>query len=97
MIKEEGLKEDRQGSSFIIFYLSAYARQRQCVVSACVFNCFFMCRRIGEYNGFAISVCRLRERGRMSKSVCACVSRFRITEICYSLVDRTTALISRLD
>ena len=24
--------------------------------------------------GFSISVCRLRERGSMSKSVCACVS-----------------------
>ena len=28
-----------------------------------------MRRQIGEYIGFAISVCRLRERGRMSKSV----------------------------
>ena len=28
--------------------------------------------------GFATSVCRLRERGRMSKCVCACGSGFRI-------------------
>ena len=42
-----------------------------------------------------LSVCRLRERGRMSKSVCACVSWLRIIEICSLLCDWTTALISR--
>ena len=42
---------------------------------------------------FAISVCRLRE----SLSVCVCVSWLRIIEICSSLCDRTTALISHWD
>ena len=49
--------------------------------------------------GFAISVCRLSERGRMSKSVYVRV--FHDLEllryICSSLCDRTTALISRWD
>ena len=47
-------------------------------------------------SGFAISVCRLRERGRMFKSVYVCV--FNDLELlCSSLCDRTTALISRWD
>ena len=50
---------------------------------------------IGNRVGFAISVCSLRERGRMSKSVYVRVSGLRIIDICSSLCDRTTALISR--
>ena len=47
-------------------------------------------------SGFAISVCRLRERGRMSKSVYVRV--FNDLELlCSSLCDRTTGLISRWD
>ena len=46
--------------------------------------------------GFASSVCRLRERGRMSKSVYVRV--FNDLELlCSSLCDRTTALISHRD
>ena len=46
--------------------------------------------------GFAISVCRLRERGRMSKSVYVRVVHDSDL-LCSSLCDRTTALISRWD
>ena len=53
----------------------------------------------GNY-GFAISACRLRERGRMSKNVYLRVfddlELLRI-ELSSSLCDRTTALISRRD
>ena len=46
--------------------------------------------------GFAISVCRLKERGRMSKSVY--VRALHDLELlrCSPLCDRTIALISRL-
>ena len=47
--------------------------------------------------GFALSVCSLRERGCMSKSVYVRVFNDIIIEICSSLCDRTTALISRWD
>ena len=45
----------------------------------------------------SISVCRLRERVFMSKSVYVRVVHDRIIEICSSLCDRTTALISHWD
>ena len=47
--------------------------------------------------GFAICVCRLRERGRMSKSVYVRVVHDLELLICSSLSDQTTALISRWD
>ena len=46
--------------------------------------------------GFAISVCRLRERGRMSKSVYVRVVH-DLELLCSSLCDRMTALISHWD
>ena len=44
----------------------------------------------------SISVCRLRERGRMSKSVYVRVVH-DLELLCSSLCDRTTALISHWD
>ena len=47
--------------------------------------------------GFAISVCRLRERGHMSKSKNVYIYvRVFLELLCSSLCDRTTALISQL-
>ena len=46
--------------------------------------------------GFAISVCRLRERGRMSTSVYVRVVH-DLELLCSSLCDRTAALISHWD
>ena len=48
--------------------------------------------------GFAISVCKLRERGCMSKSVYVRVfNDLELLRYVFSLCDRTTALISRWD
>ena len=46
--------------------------------------------------GFAISVCRSRERGHVSKSVYVRVFN-DLESLCSSLCDRMTALISRRD